>query len=121
MGHQNIWYSHPRKYGPGSRRVCANHHGIIRKYALCRRCFRQYAADIGFKKLDYGLPSYHNTSHDNHATPLYSTLFCARFHHEEESAPAVVAPPPPLPTPTTHELQSDPDTFEFSTPMEKEN
>ncbi|UYV62395.1 TRAPPC11 [Cordylochernes scorpioides] len=54
MGHQNIWYSHPRKFGPGFRycRVCANHHGIIRKYALniCR--FRQYAADIGFKKLD---------------------------------------------------------------------
>ena len=19
MGHQNVWYSHPRKYGPGSR------------------------------------------------------------------------------------------------------
>ncbi|CAN8006881.1 unnamed protein product [Ixodes pacificus] len=56
MGHENIWYSHPRKYGPGSRycRVCANHHGLIRKYGLniCRRCFRQYAADIGFKKLD---------------------------------------------------------------------
>ncbi|KAH7975340.1 hypothetical protein HPB52_000601 [Rhipicephalus sanguineus] len=55
MGHENIWYSHPRKYGPGSRycRVCANHHGLIRKYGLniCRRCFRQYAADIGFKKV----------------------------------------------------------------------
>ncbi|UYV73504.1 hypothetical protein LAZ67_10003846 [Cordylochernes scorpioides] len=50
---KNRWH---KKYGPGSRycRVCANHHGIIRKYALniCRRCFRQYAADIGFKKLD---------------------------------------------------------------------
>ncbi|RWS29272.1 hypothetical protein B4U80_06419 [Leptotrombidium deliense] len=56
MGHNNIWYSHPRKFGPGSRncRVCANHHGIIRKYGLniCRRCFRQYAEPIGFKKLD---------------------------------------------------------------------
>nr|ACD11965.1 hypothetical protein [Isometrus maculatus] len=56
MGHQNIWFSHPRKFGPGSRycRVCANHHGLIRKYGLniCRRCFRQYASDIGFKKLD---------------------------------------------------------------------
>ncbi|CAL1272041.1 unnamed protein product [Larinioides sclopetarius] len=56
MGHQNIWFSHPRKFGPGSRycRVCANHHGIIRKYGLnmCRRCFRQYAPDIGFKKAD---------------------------------------------------------------------
>ncbi|PRD28113.1 UNVERIFIED_CONTAM: RpS29 [Trichonephila clavipes] len=33
-------------------RVCANHHGLIRKYGLnmCRRCFREYADDIGFKK-----------------------------------------------------------------------
>uniref|UniRef100_T1JI14 Small ribosomal subunit protein uS14 n=1 Tax=Strigamia maritima TaxID=126957 RepID=T1JI14_STRMM len=62
MGHANIWFSHPRKYGQGSlttllfifSRVCANHHGLIRKYGLnmCRRCFRQYADDIGFKKLD---------------------------------------------------------------------
>ncbi|XP_025104605.1 40S ribosomal protein S29 [Pomacea canaliculata] len=56
MGFQSIWYSHPRRYGPGSRycRVCNNTHGLIRKYGLniCRRCFRQYAADIGFKKLD---------------------------------------------------------------------
>ncbi|KAI6184410.1 40S ribosomal protein S29 [Aphelenchoides bicaudatus] len=45
-----------RKYGAGSRtcRVCNNHHGLIRKYSLnlCRRCFREYANDIGFKKLD---------------------------------------------------------------------
>ena len=29
-------------------------HGLIRKYALnmCRQCFREYANDIGFKKLD---------------------------------------------------------------------
>lgn len=35
-------------------RVCSNHHGLIRKYGLnmCRRCFRQYANQIGFKKLD---------------------------------------------------------------------
>ncbi|KRX63046.1 Trafficking protein particle complex subunit 11 [Trichinella sp. T9] len=49
-----LTYSHPRKYGPGSRkcRVCSSHHGVIRKYNLhmCRRCFREYAADIGFKK-----------------------------------------------------------------------
>ena len=33
-------------------RVCSNTHGIIRKYGLdlCRRCFREYAADIGFIK-----------------------------------------------------------------------
>ncbi|XP_014220172.1 40S ribosomal protein S29 [Trichogramma pretiosum] len=56
MGHENIHYSHPRKYGQGSRscHACSNRHGIIRKYALnlCRQCFREYAADIGFKKLD---------------------------------------------------------------------
>ncbi|XP_046659085.1 LOW QUALITY PROTEIN: 40S ribosomal protein S29-like [Homalodisca vitripennis] len=56
MGHSNIWYSHPRKYGQGSRscRACANGHGLIRKYGLnlCRQCFREYASEIGFKKLD---------------------------------------------------------------------
>ncbi|CAK5057776.1 unnamed protein product [Meloidogyne enterolobii] len=56
MVHENIHWSRPRKYGPGSRscRVCSNHHGLIRKYSLniCRRCFREYSADIGFKKLD---------------------------------------------------------------------
>ena len=33
-------------------RVCNNTHGIIRKYGLdlCRRCFREYAKDIGFIK-----------------------------------------------------------------------
>ena len=33
-------------------RVCNNTHGIIRKYGLdiCRRCFREYAIDIGFQK-----------------------------------------------------------------------
>ncbi|RZC37741.1 Ribosomal S14 domain containing protein [Asbolus verrucosus] len=55
MGFQNIWYSHPRKYGQGSRscRACSNRHGLIRKYGLniCRQCFREYAADIGFKKV----------------------------------------------------------------------
>jgi len=34
-------------------RSCANQHGLIRKYGLmiCRQCFREYAADIGFKKV----------------------------------------------------------------------
>lgn len=34
-------------------RACANRHGLIRKYGLniCRQCFREYAADIGFKKV----------------------------------------------------------------------
>ncbi|XP_067273088.1 40S ribosomal protein S29 [Pseudorasbora parva] len=54
MGHQQLYWSHPRKYGQGSRscRVCSNRHGLIRKYGLnmCRQCFRQYAKDIGFVK-----------------------------------------------------------------------
>ncbi|KAI4802191.1 40S ribosomal protein S29 [Gymnodraco acuticeps] len=56
MGHQQLYWSHPRKFGQGSRscRVCSNRHGLIRKYGLnmCRQCFRQYAKDIGFCKLD---------------------------------------------------------------------
>ncbi|XP_039321312.1 small ribosomal subunit protein uS14-like [Saimiri boliviensis] len=56
MGHQQLYWSHPRKFGQGSRscRVCSNRHGLIRKYGLnmCRQCFHQYAKDIGFIKLD---------------------------------------------------------------------
>ncbi|GAB0088183.1 40S ribosomal protein S29 [Sergentomyia squamirostris] len=55
MGFKNLWYSHPRKFGQGSRccRACSNRHGLIRKYGLnlCRQCFREYANDIGFKKV----------------------------------------------------------------------
>ncbi|KAI5171470.1 small subunit ribosomal protein S29e [Nematocida sp. LUAm3] len=42
--------------GRGSRecRSCFNHRGLIRKYDLfmCRRCFREYALDIGFQKIN---------------------------------------------------------------------
>ena len=33
-------------------RVCNSRRGLIRKYGLdmCRRCFREYAIDIGFVK-----------------------------------------------------------------------
>eukprot|EP01132_Coremiostelium_polycephalum_P009390 gene9390-11535_t len=51
---RNLWLSHPREFGPGSRkcRTCDNHHGVIRKYGLmmCRRCFRANAEAIGFNK-----------------------------------------------------------------------
>ncbi|KAL6928788.1 40S ribosomal protein S29 [Hanseniaspora uvarum] len=54
MAHENVWYSHPRKFGKGSRqcRVCSSHTGLIRKYGLniCRQCFRERANDIGFNK-----------------------------------------------------------------------
>jgi small subunit ribosomal protein S29e len=54
MGFENVWNSHPKEYGKGSRkcRVCSNQGAIIRKYGLniCRQCFREYANDIGFIK-----------------------------------------------------------------------
>ncbi|XP_036045158.1 40S ribosomal protein S29-like [Onychomys torridus] len=56
MGHQQLYWSHQRKFGQDSHscHVCSNHHGLIRKNSLnmCRQCFRQYAKDIGFIKLD---------------------------------------------------------------------
>ncbi|TBU00551.1 putative ribosomal protein S29 [Hamiltosporidium tvaerminnensis] len=50
------YMSHNKPFGPGSRRcrACHTHKGIIRTYGLnlCRRCFPEYANDIGFKKYD---------------------------------------------------------------------
>eukprot|EP00051_Salpingoeca_urceolata_P026171 m.476339 g.476339 ORF g.476339 m.476339 type:complete len:57 (+) comp20504_c0_seq1:764-934(+) len=55
MGHQQVWNSHPKKYGPGSRscRVSGNRHGMIRKYGLNmdRQSFALYAKEIGFQKV----------------------------------------------------------------------
>jgi small subunit ribosomal protein S29e len=49
-------YSHRKPFGKGSRscRACFTHRGLIRKYDLmiCRRCFREYAGDIGFRVYD---------------------------------------------------------------------
>ncbi|MHA1226512.1 MAG: 30S ribosomal protein S14 [Candidatus Hodarchaeales archaeon] len=43
-----------RKYGKGTRtcRRCGTHRAIIRKYGLniCRRCIREIARDLGFRK-----------------------------------------------------------------------
>ncbi|KAI0344062.1 40S ribosomal protein S29A [Trametopsis cervina] len=54
MTHDSVWFSRPRKYGKGSRqcRLCAHQAGIVRKYGLdlCRQCFREKAAAIGFFK-----------------------------------------------------------------------
>ncbi len=54
MGHSNVWGSHPKGYGKGSRqcRVCGSRSGVIRKYGLdiCRRCFKENANQIGFHK-----------------------------------------------------------------------
>ncbi|MCX6642941.1 MAG: 30S ribosomal protein S14, partial [Candidatus Bathyarchaeota archaeon] len=41
-----------RTTGAGTRRCirCGNHNGLIRRYGLniCRRCFRETAASLGF-------------------------------------------------------------------------
>jgi small subunit ribosomal protein S14 len=43
-----------KKFGRGTRvcRRCGNARGLIRKYDLyyCRRCFREIAQSVGFKK-----------------------------------------------------------------------
>ncbi len=43
-----------RKIGKGARKCvrCGSFKGVIRKYGLmyCRRCFREVAGDLGFKK-----------------------------------------------------------------------
>ncbi|KAL8392784.1 hypothetical protein RB595_002821 [Gaeumannomyces hyphopodioides] len=55
MSHESVWNSRPRSYGKGARacRVCTHRAGLIRKYGLdiCRQCFREKAADIGFVKV----------------------------------------------------------------------
>jgi len=43
-----------RKYGKGSRKCarCGTHVAVIQAYGLmlCRRCFREVAEELGFKK-----------------------------------------------------------------------
>jgi small subunit ribosomal protein S29e len=52
----NIYYLKKKNqtFGKGSRkcRMCGTRIGLIRKYGLdmCRRCFREKATTIGFKK-----------------------------------------------------------------------
>ncbi|KAI3622456.1 40s ribosomal protein [Moniliophthora roreri] len=54
MTHDAVWFCRPRKFGKGSRqcRLCAHQAGLIRKYGLdlCRQCFREKSAAIGFVK-----------------------------------------------------------------------
>ncbi|XP_055149466.1 small ribosomal subunit protein uS14-like [Symphalangus syndactylus] len=56
VGHQQPYWSHPRKLGQGSRscHICPNQHSLIWKHGLnmCRQCFRQYVKDTGFIELD---------------------------------------------------------------------
>ena len=48
--------AHPKSQGKGGRlcRQCANPSGMIRKYGInmCRQCFRENAALMGFKKFN---------------------------------------------------------------------
>ncbi|OQE24409.1 hypothetical protein PENSTE_c007G10243 [Penicillium steckii] len=57
MTHESVWFSRPRKYGKGARscRVCSHRAGLIRKYGMniCRQCFREKSADIGFNKVRF--------------------------------------------------------------------
>ncbi|MHC1590654.1 MAG: 30S ribosomal protein S14 [Candidatus Helarchaeales archaeon] len=43
-----------KKFGKGSRQcsICGTHRAVIRSYNLmiCRRCFRERATKLGFKK-----------------------------------------------------------------------
>lgn len=43
-----------RKFGKGAHKCirCGTFRGVIRRYGLfyCRRCFREVAKDLGFKK-----------------------------------------------------------------------
>ncbi|XP_055485048.1 40S ribosomal protein S29-like [Psammomys obesus] len=56
MGHQQLYWSYPQKFGQGPRscHVCSNCHSLIWKYGLNRyqQGFCQYAKDTGFIKLD---------------------------------------------------------------------
>ncbi|XP_019408181.1 PREDICTED: 40S ribosomal protein S29 [Crocodylus porosus] len=56
MGHQQLYWSNHKKLRQGlhSCCMCSNQHSLICKYGLnmCWQCFRQYAKDIVFIKLD---------------------------------------------------------------------
>ena len=45
-----------KKLSKGARRcrICGTHRGIIRRHGLyiCRRCFREIAKDLGFRKYE---------------------------------------------------------------------
>ncbi|XP_048188404.1 40S ribosomal protein S29-like [Perognathus longimembris pacificus] len=56
MGHQQLYWSHPPKFGQDSCSChrCSNCHSLIQKYRLnmCQQCFHQYAKGISFIKVD---------------------------------------------------------------------
>jgi small subunit ribosomal protein S29e len=58
--------------GIGNSRVCTHTAGLIRKYGLniCRQCFREKAADIGFVKVrrEWKIPPPRDRSSDRFST-----------------------------------------------------
>jgi small subunit ribosomal protein S14 len=48
--------ANPRKFGKGSRKCkrCGTHVAVIQSHGimLCRRCFRELADNLGFKKYE---------------------------------------------------------------------
>ncbi len=44
----------PWKIKPKSCKICGSHKGVVSKYGLniCRRCFKDNALKIGFRKYD---------------------------------------------------------------------
>ncbi|KAL8418342.1 hypothetical protein RB594_001810 [Gaeumannomyces avenae] len=81
MSHESVWNSRPRSYGKGARacRVCTHRAGLIRKYGLdiCRQCFREKAADIGFVKVRSSCASEHA-----HNLYLPESLWSSRYTQE---------------------------------------
>jgi small subunit ribosomal protein S14 len=51
-----VRHAKPRKYGKGSRicRRCGAYEAVIQQYdlMLCRRCFREVAEKLGFRKYE---------------------------------------------------------------------
>ncbi|KAM8912187.1 LOW QUALITY PROTEIN: small ribosomal subunit protein uS14-like [Lycaon pictus] len=54
MGHQQLYWSHPRKFGQGSPscHICSNLRGLIKSGLNMSQYFQQYTKDRGFTKLD---------------------------------------------------------------------
>lgn len=69
--------SHADRISPISR-VCTHPAGLIRKYGLniCRQCFREKSADIGFVKVCSGLLELGSMKFDRVLTSMCSTDKC---------------------------------------------
>ncbi|KAF7533899.1 hypothetical protein G7054_g6696 [Neopestalotiopsis clavispora] len=82
MSHESVWNSRPRSYGKGARqcRVCTHKAGLIRKYGLniCRQCFREKSADIGFVKVEFAMPDLTATPQFTHSLGIDNTRFYAK-------------------------------------------